>query len=124
MCDSSPPNPSTTPGLTARHERDFMLNELLRDTSRRIELAAINMQQSYKESCEQSPLAAMLMLPMIVELRAMAAKMDEIIAAVESGPESEIVTLCQAVAHPGCEPGKHELASKILKVLGVRGEAK
>ena len=101
-----------------------MLNELISEAHASIGLAASDLQLAYKEACEQVPLAAMLMLPMIGELRSIEDRIGQIADSMENTRAAEIARICQQYAHPGCEPGSHALASQILKVLGKRGEAK
>ena len=98
------------------------LTEALHKLQGSLFFAARDIQEAHKAACHESTLAAMLLLPMIGELATLENRIVEMIANLKSDTDAENVKLCQAF--DGCEPGSHELASQILKVLGVRGEAK
>lgn len=96
------------------------LTESLHKLQGSLDFARRDIGEAYKKACTESPLVAMLLLPMIGEIVAIENRVVEIIANLESDTDAEIVKLCQQYAHPGCNPGAHELACKILKLLGDR----
>ena len=114
-----------------RRSRDIMkgikmntLSEQITDLAVMISTAYRKSQLIHRTANHEHTLLALLVLPMMEQLSAINEQLSHIVSATEDDRNEQVVKLCQAFAHPGCEPGKHELASKILVLFGDRSEVR